>query len=94
MPSVNSFNYDATGLFGGGLSLRGFNYAGGGPVGAFLSSALPNNTIVVQVSLLVSPTSAKGVVVRSDYDLVVSDDSGTSAYVSNWGPAGSGSFLN
>ena len=25
MPSVNSFNYDATGLFGGGLSLRGFN---------------------------------------------------------------------
>ena len=76
------------------LSLRGFNYAGGGPVGAFLSSALPNNTIVVQVSLLVSPTSAKGVVVRSDYDLVVSDDSGTSAYVSNWGPAGSGSFLN
>src|SRR5450830_331566 len=25
MPSVNSFNYDATGLFGGGLTLRGFN---------------------------------------------------------------------
>jgi iron complex outermembrane receptor protein len=25
LPSVNSYNYDATGLFGGGLSLRGFN---------------------------------------------------------------------
>ncbi|MFZ6875213.1 TonB-dependent receptor [Undibacterium sp. Di27W] len=25
MPAVNSFNYDATGLFGGGLTLRGFN---------------------------------------------------------------------
>jgi iron complex outermembrane receptor protein len=25
LPSVNSFNYDATGLFGGGLTLRGFN---------------------------------------------------------------------
>ncbi|MBR7782265.1 TonB-dependent receptor [Undibacterium luofuense] len=25
MPAVNSYNYDATGLFGGGLSLRGFN---------------------------------------------------------------------
>jgi iron complex outermembrane receptor protein len=25
MPSVNSYNYDATGLFGGGLTLRGFN---------------------------------------------------------------------
>jgi iron complex outermembrane receptor protein len=25
MPSVNSYNHDATGLFGGGLSLRGFN---------------------------------------------------------------------
>ena len=25
LPSVNSFNHDATGLFGGGLSLRGFN---------------------------------------------------------------------
>lgn len=25
LPSVNSYNYDATGLFGGGLTLRGFN---------------------------------------------------------------------
>ncbi len=25
MPAVNSYNYDATGLFGGGLTLRGFN---------------------------------------------------------------------
>jgi len=25
MPAVNSFNHDATGLFGGGLTLRGFN---------------------------------------------------------------------
>lgn len=25
LPSVNSYNYDATGLFGGGMSLRGFN---------------------------------------------------------------------
>ncbi len=25
LPAVNSFNYDATGLFGGGLTLRGFN---------------------------------------------------------------------
>jgi iron complex outermembrane receptor protein len=25
LPSVNSYNHDATGLFGGGLSLRGFN---------------------------------------------------------------------
>jgi iron complex outermembrane receptor protein len=25
LPSVNSFNYDATGLFGGGLTMRGFN---------------------------------------------------------------------
>lgn len=25
MPAVNSYNYDATGLFGGGLSMRGFN---------------------------------------------------------------------
>jgi iron complex outermembrane receptor protein len=25
MPSVNSYNHDATGLFGGGLTLRGFN---------------------------------------------------------------------
>jgi iron complex outermembrane receptor protein len=25
LPSVNSYNYDATGLFGGGLSVRGFN---------------------------------------------------------------------
>ncbi|TWI62629.1 iron complex outermembrane receptor protein [Pseudoduganella lurida] len=25
LPSVNSYNYDATGLFGGGLSMRGFN---------------------------------------------------------------------
>jgi len=25
MPSVNSYSYDATGLFGGGLTLRGFN---------------------------------------------------------------------
>ena len=25
MPSVNSYNYDATGLFGGGLTMRGFN---------------------------------------------------------------------
>jgi len=25
MPAVNSYNHDATGLFGGGLSLRGFN---------------------------------------------------------------------
>jgi iron complex outermembrane recepter protein len=25
LPSVNSFNHDATGLFGGGLSMRGFN---------------------------------------------------------------------
>src|SRR6476619_1610947 len=25
LPSVNSFNHDATGLFGGGLTLRGFN---------------------------------------------------------------------
>src|SRR5690349_14006766 len=25
MPSVNSFNPDATGLFGGGLTMRGFN---------------------------------------------------------------------
>jgi iron complex outermembrane recepter protein len=25
MPSVNSFNHDATGLFGGGLTMRGFN---------------------------------------------------------------------
>ena len=24
MPAVNSFNYDASGLFGGGLTLRGF----------------------------------------------------------------------
>jgi iron complex outermembrane receptor protein len=25
MPAVNSYNYDSTGLFGGGLTLRGFN---------------------------------------------------------------------
>lgn len=25
LPAVNSYNYDATGLFGGGLTLRGFN---------------------------------------------------------------------
>jgi len=25
LPSVNSYNYDATGLFGGGLTMRGFN---------------------------------------------------------------------
>ena len=25
LPSVNSYNYDATGLFGGGMTLRGFN---------------------------------------------------------------------
>jgi iron complex outermembrane receptor protein len=25
MPAVNSYNYDATGLFGGGLTMRGFN---------------------------------------------------------------------
>src|SRR5438067_1450147 len=25
MPSVNSYNYDATGLFGGGMTMRGFN---------------------------------------------------------------------
>ena len=25
MPAVNSFNHDATGLFGGGMTLRGFN---------------------------------------------------------------------
>jgi iron complex outermembrane receptor protein len=25
LPSVNSYNHDATGLFGGGMSLRGFN---------------------------------------------------------------------
>jgi iron complex outermembrane receptor protein len=25
LPAVNSYNYDATGLFGGGMTLRGFN---------------------------------------------------------------------
>ncbi|TNY02597.1 hypothetical protein, partial [Escherichia coli] len=25
LPGVNTYNYDATGLFGGGLSIRGFN---------------------------------------------------------------------
>jgi iron complex outermembrane receptor protein len=41
MPSVNSFNHDATGLFGGGLTMRGFN---SDQIGATINGAPVNDS--------------------------------------------------
>ena len=79
------------------LALTDVDLSAGAPasalvVGDYHISTDPSDSIVVQVSLLITSPSANGVAVRSDYDLVVSNTGGR-AYVSNWGPAGSGPFL-
>ncbi|MDB5907868.1 MAG: TonB-dependent receptor [Massilia sp.] len=41
MPSVNSYNYDSTGLFGGGMTMRGFN---SDQIGATINGAPVNDS--------------------------------------------------
>jgi hypothetical protein len=49
---------------------------------------------IFHVTLVLSPLSAKGFTVSSDYDLVVIDPATTTPHVVAWGPPGSGTTLN
>jgi hypothetical protein len=49
---------------------------------------------IIHVSLLLTPLSAKGYTVSSDYDLLVLDPQTTTPHVVAWGPAGSGPTLS
>lgn len=48
---------------------------------------------IIHITLLLSPTSAKGFTVSSDYDLLVIDPQTSTPHVVAWGPAGSGPTL-
>lgn len=48
---------------------------------------------IVHVTLLLTPTGAKGFTVSSDYDLLVIDPQTSTPHVVAWGPAGSGPTL-
>jgi hypothetical protein len=49
---------------------------------------------IIHVSLVLTPLSAKGFTVSSDYDVLVLDPQTTTPHVVAWGPAGSGPTLS